>query len=110
MKVFCLSERETRLSAGHAQDSFAENSVKWYIRRRTNRILKDNCAIRSAAANGLDMESASQTALFQMTEHNLTMEINMEVSSHEVPSVNKAVKAFPFLIAMEYGSRTSCRI
>ncbi|KAJ6749717.1 hypothetical protein OIU85_000359 [Salix viminalis] len=68
----------------------------------TNRILKDTVQSEVLAANGLDMESASQTAVVndfvhasQMTpEHNLTMEINMEVSSHEVPSVNSC-ESFP---------------
>ncbi|KAJ6756388.1 RNA-BINDING PROTEIN YLMH-RELATED [Salix purpurea] len=68
----------------------------------TNRILKDTVQSEVLAANDLDMESASQTAVVndfvhasQMTpEHNLTMEINMEVSSHEVPSVNSC-ESFP---------------
>ncbi|KAJ6778775.1 hypothetical protein OIU74_002540 [Salix koriyanagi] len=128
------------LSAGHAQDSFAETQVVDSLvdakkdmsetnsenvelgatsdaetgknlpivsengtsGDATNRILKDTVQSEVLAANGLDMESASQTAVVndfvhasQMTpEHNLTMEINMEVSSHEVPSV-KSCESFP---------------
>ncbi|KAG5252792.1 microtubule-associated protein [Salix suchowensis] len=128
------------LSAGHAQDSFAETQVvdglvdakkdmsetnsenvelgatsdaetgknlpivseNGTSGDATNRILKDTVQSEVLAANDLDMESASQTAVVndfvhasQMTpEHNLTMEINMEVSSHEVPSV-KSCESFP---------------
>ncbi|KAJ6425906.1 hypothetical protein OIU84_026477 [Salix udensis] len=136
------------LSAGHAQDSFAETQVVDSLvdakkdmsetnsenvelgatsdaetgknlpivsengtsGDATNRILKDTVQSEVLAANGFDMESASQTAVVndfvhanQMTpEHNHTMEINMEVSSHEWKIQSHAIlELFPIPLSPE---------